>query len=164
MGVSLPSRRVIRVLSELVALHGCPSALRVDNGPEFTAQPFVGWCAEHRLTLHDIQPGKPDQNASSERFNRSYRTEVPNAHLFESLAALRTLTDAWLRIYNGERPHDSLGRVPPLTFLPRPSSGAFPISRSRAHTHRRHGHPLQTVPSAGLIERPQEKNRVDALR
>ena len=42
--------------------------------------------------------------------------------------------------------------------------GAFPISRSRAHTHRRHGHPQQTVPSAGLIERPQEKNRVDALR
>ena len=27
MGVSLPSRRVTRVLSELVALHGCPSAL-----------------------------------------------------------------------------------------------------------------------------------------
>ena len=46
----------------------------------------------------------------------------------------------------------------------RVDSGAFPISRSRAHTHRRHGHPLQTVPSAGLIERPQEKNRVDALR
>ena len=44
------------------------------------------------------------------------------------------------------------------------AQGAFPISRSRAHTHRRHGHPLQTVPSAGLIERPQEKNRVDALR
>ena len=51
-----------------------------------------------------------------------YRTEVLNAHLFESLAELRALTDAWLRIYNGERPHDSLGRVPPLTFLPRPSS------------------------------------------
>ena len=46
----------------------------------------------------------------------------------------------------------------------RSTGGAFPISRSRAHTHRRHGHPLQTVPSAGLIERPQEKNRVDALR
>ena len=43
-------------------------------------------------------------------------------------------------------------------------AGAFPMSRSRAHTHRRHGHPLQTVPSAGLIERPPEKNRVDALR
>ena len=39
------------------------------------------------------------------------------------------------------------------------TKGRIPISRSRAHTHRRHGHPLQTVPSAGLIERPQEKNR-----
>jgi len=47
---------------------------------------------------------------------------VLNAHLFESIAELRALTDAWLRIYNGERHHDSLGRVPPLTFLPRPSS------------------------------------------
>jgi hypothetical protein len=47
---------------------------------------------------------------------------VLHAHLFESIAELRVLTGAWLRIYNAERPHDSLGRVPPLTFLPRPSS------------------------------------------
>jgi hypothetical protein len=24
-------------------------------------------------------------------------------------------------LYNEERPHDSLGRVPPLTFMPRPT-------------------------------------------
>ena len=58
-------------------------------------------------------------------------------------------------------PKRARGRMPHVRQLVR---GAFPISRSRAHTHRRHGHPLQTVPSAGLIERPQEKNRVDALR
>ena len=69
-----------------------------------------------------VQPGKPDQNAYIERFNRSYRTEVLNAHLFESIAELRVLTDTWLRVYNGERPHDSLGRVPPHTFLPRPTT------------------------------------------
>jgi putative transposase len=39
MGVSVPSRRVVRVLDELVAVHGRPTAVRVDNGPEFTAQP-----------------------------------------------------------------------------------------------------------------------------
>ena len=38
MGGSLPGRRVVRLLDELVAVHGCPMALRVDNGPEFTAQ------------------------------------------------------------------------------------------------------------------------------
>ena len=74
------------------------------------------------MAIHYIQPGKPDQNACIERFNRSYRTEVLNAPLFESVAELQALSSTWLRIYNGERPHDSLGRVPPLTFLPTLSS------------------------------------------
>ena len=85
---------VTRVLSELVALHGCPSAPRTDNGPEFTAQPLVDWRAEHGVAMHCIQPGKSDQNAYIERFNQSYRTEVLNAYLFESLTELRAMTDA----------------------------------------------------------------------
>jgi len=72
--------------------------------------------------VHYIQPGKPDQNAYIERFNRSYRTEILDAYLFESIAEVRALTERWLLTYNHERPHDSLGRVPPLTFLPRPTS------------------------------------------
>ena len=131
MGVSLPSRRVTRVPSELVAVQGCPTAVRVDNGPEFLAQTFVDWCAEHGVAIHYIQPGKPDQHAYVERFIRSYRTEVLNAHLFESIAKLRAPTDAWLRVYNQERPHDSLGRIPPLTFLPTPTTaGQSPLELS----------------------------------
>ena len=71
------------------------------------------------MALHYIQPGKPDQNAYIERFNRTYRTEILDAYAFESITQVRDLTDAWLESYNSERPHDSLGRVPPLTFLPR---------------------------------------------
>jgi putative transposase len=55
MGVSLPSRRVVRVLNELVAVHGRPAAVRVANRPEFTAQPLVDWCAEHRVACHLFQ-------------------------------------------------------------------------------------------------------------
>ena len=122
VGRSIPARRVTRVLDELIALHGRPTALRMDNGPELTAQALVEWADERRIDLHYIQPGKPDQNAYIERFNRSYRTEVLNAHLFESLAEVRALTECWLVVYNQERPHDSLGRVPPLMFLPRPNT------------------------------------------
>jgi putative transposase len=35
---------------------------------------------------------------------------------------VRAETEAWLTTYNTERPHDSLGEVPPLTFLPRPTT------------------------------------------
>ena len=127
IGRSIPARRVIRVLEELIALHGRPGALRLDNGPELTAQVFVDWCDERRIALHYIQPGKPDQNAFIERFNRSYRTEVLDAYLFESLAEVRAVTDRWLVTYNQERPHDSLGRVPrPSRFCRGPQPPGSP--------------------------------------
>jgi putative transposase len=119
VGMSLPSVRVIAVLDELVAMHGTPAALRVDNGPELTSIALTRWCAQHGVALHYIQPGKPQQNAYIERFNRTYRGEVLNAYVFTSIAEVRELTAAWLITYNTKRPHDSLGRVPPLTFLPR---------------------------------------------
>jgi putative transposase len=65
------------------------------------------------------EPSKPDQNAFVERFNRTYREEVLDAHLFDSIDQVRDLTESWIPQYNEERPHDSLGRVPPLTFIPR---------------------------------------------
>jgi len=69
--------------------------------------------------LHNIQPGKPNQTACIERFNRTYRTEVLNSWVFTSRAEVRELTEGWLERSNTERPHRSLGRVPPRTFLPR---------------------------------------------
>jgi putative transposase len=120
VGTSIPSARVVRVLERLIEVYGRPAAIRVDNGPELTAQVLVDWCQQQAIELRYIQPGKPDQNAYIERFNRSYREEVLDAYLFESLEQVRALTDDWLQTYNEERPHDSLGRVPPLTFMPRP--------------------------------------------
>jgi len=122
VGTSIPSARVIRVLDDLIRLYGRPTRGRVDNGPELTAEAFVDWCATPRIAIGYIQPGTPDQNACIERFNRSFREEVLDADLFDSLEQVREITEAWLEIYNTERPHDSLGQVPPLAFLPRPDA------------------------------------------
>lgn len=120
IGTSLPSRRVVAVLEELVALHGAPARLRCDNGPEFIAAALATWCEANDVDLHHIPPGQPNQNAFIERFNRTYRTEVLDAWVFTSLDEVRQVTAEWLEIYNTERPHQSLGGVPPRTFLPRP--------------------------------------------
>jgi putative transposase len=122
IGTSIPSARVVRVLEQLVTIYGRPRALRLDNGPELTAQVFTDWCQEHAIELRYIQPGKPDQNAFIERFNRSYRNEVLDAYVFASLTEVQAITDDWLRTYNDYRPHDSLGRIPPTRFIPRPAT------------------------------------------
>jgi putative transposase len=119
VGTSLPSVRVVRLLEQLVAMHGAPTMLRCDNGPEFVAQALVQWCAQHGILLHHIQPGKPNQNAFIERFNKTYREEVLDTWVFTSLAEVRQVTEDWLERYNTVRPHRSLGRVPPRTYLPR---------------------------------------------
>ncbi len=119
VATSIPSARVIRVMKQLIEIYGKPAALRLDNGSELTSIAFTEWCEENHIALHFIEPGKPDQNAFIERFNKSYRDEVLDAYLFESLSQVREITENWLREYNEERPHDSLGRVPPLMFMPR---------------------------------------------
>ena len=66
-----------------------------------------------------IQPGTPDQNAFIERFNRTYRNEVLNAYLFDSISDMRDITQNWLRRYNEIRPHDALGSLPPARYRER---------------------------------------------
>ena len=45
-----------------------------------------------------------------------------DAYLFHSTQEAQAISDAWLVAYNECRPHDALGRVPPLTYLPRVST------------------------------------------
>ena len=114
---SLPSPRVIRVLEQVKAWRGKPRRLRVDNGPEFLAATFTQWAEENGVELIYIQPGKPSQNAYIERFNGTYRHELLNAYVFNTLEEVRWLTHHWLEEYNTERPHAALNDLAPEEYL-----------------------------------------------
>lgn len=113
---SLPSARVIRALDELIETRGAPQRLRLDNGPEFISQALQNWAAHHGVALIHIQPGKPTQNAYIERFNRTFRTEVLDRYVFETLHDVRRMTDDWRHRYNHHRPHRALGGLPPVPY------------------------------------------------
>jgi putative transposase len=116
---SLPGERVVRVLNEIKRWRGAPDAIRCDNGPELLSEVFRNWCAENAVEILYIQPGKPNQNAYIERFNRTFRSEVLSAYLFDDLSQVREIAWAWLIDYNEERPHDALGKIPPAVFRER---------------------------------------------
>lgn len=116
---SLPAGRVIRVLENLAAWRGYPKSIRMDNGPEFISSKLEQWVDENTVQLNFIQPGKPAQNAYIERFNRTYREEVLDLYLFESLAQVRAITDEWIDEYNIDRPHQALGGLTPHEFAKR---------------------------------------------
>jgi putative transposase len=114
---SLPALRVIRVLQELIERRTKPKAIRVDNGPEFISDRLQQWCQDHQILLQFIQPGKPVQNAFIERNNGSLRRELLDAYLFYSLKEVKQMAEEWQQDYNYERPHESLGNVPPVEFI-----------------------------------------------
>jgi len=113
---SLPALRVIRTLHRLIEMRAKPNVIRVDNGPEFISDRLQQWCDNQQIRLQFIQPGKPVQNAFVERNNGSLRKELLDAYLFYSLQEVRTMAREWQHDYNYERPHESLGFVPPIEF------------------------------------------------
>jgi len=116
---SIPARRVIRFMQQLIEIHGKPLAIRCDNGTELTSYAFTEWCRAEGIEIRFIQPGKPDQNAFIERFNRTYREEVLTPYLFDSLTDVQQITHDWLHRYNQIRPHDALGSLPPTRYRER---------------------------------------------
>jgi putative transposase len=113
---SLPARRVIRCLEQLIERHGKPENIRCDNGPEFISSALREWCEQKGVQLCWIQPGKPTQNAYIERLNGTFRREVLDAYLFSSLGQVRQLVAEWLVEYNTLRPHQALGFLTPTEF------------------------------------------------
>jgi putative transposase len=109
-------QRLVEVLMGVVQEKGGPKSIRVDNGPEFTSKILDQWAYLNGVELDFIRPGKPTDNALIEAFNGRFRQECLNESWFLSLEDAREKVEEWRQHYNWERPHGSLGNVPPVEF------------------------------------------------
>lgn len=127
---SMPSLRVIRVLEHVKQWRQLPQSIRVDNGPEFIAEALAEWCARHQVVLNFIPPGKPQKNGYVERFNRSFREDILDCYLFDTLDEVRDMAWDWQIEYNEERSHDSLNDLTPVEYRQRYEAQLAEASRN----------------------------------
>lgn len=110
---------------------GLPRALRSDNGPPFAGRGAGGLSRlgvrllKAGVVPERIAPGRPEQNGRHERLHLTLKRETaspPGASLREQAERFARFR----RLYNEERPHESLGQEPPAWHYapsPRPWRG-----------------------------------------
>jgi putative transposase len=113
---SISGKRVVRELTDLIAVHGKPGMIASDNGTALTSNAVLEWCGESRIEWHYTTPGKLEQIAFVESSNGRMRDGLLNERLFTSLAYAREKITTWTDDYNAGRPHSSLGYATPAAL------------------------------------------------
>jgi transposase InsO family protein len=104
----------VALLDELVTPLGRrPAYVRMDNGPELTAQALRDWARFTGTTTAYIDPGSPWQNGHCESFNGRFRDEFLATEQFDTLLEAQVLAEDWRIEYNTHRPHGSLDGLTP---------------------------------------------------
>lgn len=95
---------------------GATPVLRSDNGLIFQSRQFRAACKDYRLTQEFVTPYTPEQNGMIERFFRSLKEECVWLTNFADFSEAKHAVSSWIKFYNAERPHQSLGYLSPEQF------------------------------------------------
>lgn len=115
-----------KIFEALFQEYGMPWRIRTDNGVPFASNSPGGltrlsvWWIRLGIMPERIDRGKPQQNGRHERMHRTLKaaTAIPPA---QTAQLQQEAFDVFRHQYNNERPHESLGQVPPASrYSPSP--------------------------------------------
>ncbi len=88
-----------------------------DNGPQFIAKDFKEFIRLAGMTHVRTSPFYPQSNGKLERYHKTIKTECIRPKVALSLDDARTQIADYIRHYNNERLHSSIGYVAPKDKL-----------------------------------------------
>lgn len=126
------TRTVQQEFTRAFAQYGLPEAMLCDNGP-----PWGGGDSRCQYTMLSVwllrlgvrvlhgRPYHPQTQGKDERFHRTLHQDLISRHTWRDLEDCAERFRRFRDVYNGERPHDSLGGATPLSRY-RPSVRSLP--------------------------------------
>ena len=117
---SIDADATVAALDKISAERGAPPTyIRMDNGPELTANALRDWCRFSKAGSVYIEPGSPWQNPWVESYDSRLRDELLAIEQFDTLLEAQVLVADWRSQYNSYRPHSALGMLSPDEFARR---------------------------------------------
>ena len=115
------ARPTCDALAAALRRHGAPDQILTDNGKIFTNRFGSGLgevlfdriCRDNGIKHLLTAPRSPTTTGKIERFHKTLRGEFLDAKSFASIDDAQAQLDAWVKTYNYERPHQSLGMAVP---------------------------------------------------
>lgn len=140
------SQTAWETFSRGAARWGLPAGVLSDNGLCFSGK-LRGFEVDFEARLRDAgvrpftgRPYHPQTTGKVERFQQTLKQWLRRQPIADDLAGLQQQLDVFCDIYNTQRPHQGIGRVPPISrWHATPTSG--PADGPLAHPHfpsRRH--------------------------
>lgn len=121
--LSTSAEEAIPIFDSAFEEFGLPDVIRSDNGPPFASRGPGGltrlsvWWTKLGIEHARIEPGHPEQNGRHERMHKTLKEDTASPPR-SSLRAQQRAFDDFRRIYNEERPHESLDdRAPSDVYL-----------------------------------------------
>lgn len=88
-------------------------AIRVDDRSEYVSGTLTAWAEKQGIALNYILPGKPQQNAYVERYNRTVRHEWLDLYIFETIMEMQEIATEWLWTRNQDCQNMGIGGQTP---------------------------------------------------
>ena len=119
VGLSCKSGDLRNTLAQAILTEGITAehglVIRSDNGPQMTANELSRWLAqlEEKLSHEFIPVQTPNKNAHIESFFSILELEFLSVTYFNNFEEAYEKTHNFIRFYNQERLHGSIGDIPP---------------------------------------------------